>query len=131
MDRVRNVDDRLDESLIPLANRTSELRTDRERAREVLPVAGDLVNKLAWSAAPVVVCTVCLSDKVVEDLAINLKGNVLRKDARQLNLSVHRVVRVEILRKLWGPASAELAGRCSDRDRLDLDVNLWDCWRWR
>ena len=90
---------------------------------------GCLVDELAWRTRPVVVRAVGGCEEVVEDLAIDLEGNLLREDRGELHLSVEAVVSVEILCKLWRPTSTELTGLCCDGDRLDLDVNLWDCWR--
>ena len=39
-------------------------------------------------------------DEVVEDLLINFKSNLLRKDACKLNLSIEVVVSIEVLSKL-------------------------------
>ena len=94
MNRVRRVDDRLDEGLVPLTDGAGELRTDGERRVEHDGLTGQLVDELARSAAPVHLSAVRLRHEVVQDLAVDLESNLLREDARQLDLCVHRVVRI-------------------------------------
>lgn len=126
VDRVCHVDDRLDQRLVPFADGARELWSDAEAVRKVLRLTGQLVDELAWSAAPVHDRAVCLGDQVVEDLAIDFECNLLREDARELDLCVHRVIRVEVLGHFWRPACTELTARSRDCDRLDLDVDLRD-----
>ena len=126
MDLVGDVDDRLGERLVPLADRTGEVRAGLRSA-----AAGDfgacgLIDELARSAAPEVVRTVRLGEEVVQDLAVELESDLLGEDLGELNLSVDAVVSVQILCELRRPTSAELAGRRGDGDRLDLDVDLGD-----
>ncbi len=126
VDGVRHVDDCLDEGLVPLADGTSELGTDLEGRGEELTLTGDLVDERAWATRPVVVGAVGLRDEVVEDLAVDLKRDLLRQDRGELHLGVHGVIGVEVLREFRRPASAELAGCGRDGDGLDLDVDLGD-----
>ena len=130
MDRVRDVDDGLDEGLVPLADGARELWTDLECISEVLASACDLVHEAAWAARPVVVGAVGLRHEVIEDLAVDLEGDLLREDRCELDFSVHRVIGVEVLCELWAPLGAELTCLSCDADRLDLDVDLWDDGRW-
>jgi len=126
VDLVANVDDRLGEGLVPLAHGAGEHRADVACAAGRLVVTGGLVDELARSAAPEVVRAGGLREEVVQDLAVELKSDLLGEDLGELNLSVDAVVSVQILRELRRPASAELAGRCGDGDGLDLDVDLGD-----
>ena len=126
MDLVGDVDDRLGEGLVPLANGAGEHRADVASAAGRLVGAVGLVDELARSAAPEVVRAGGLREEVVQDLAVELESNLLGEDLGELNLSVDAVVSVEILRELRGPARAELAGRRGNGERLDLDVDFRD-----
>jgi hypothetical protein len=126
VDLVRHVDDRLDEGLVPLANRAGERRARVERGGASDLGARRLVDELAGGARPEVVRSASLGEEVVEDLTIDLESDLLGEDLGELHLSVEAVVGVQVLRELRRPLGAQLAGGRGDRDRLDLDVDLGD-----
>ena len=129
VDLVGDVDDRLDERLVPLADRAGEGGAGLDGGARDLG-ACCLVHEATGCAAPEEVSTGSGGEEVVEDLAVELHGDLLGEDLRELNLSVEAVVRVEVLSKLGGPLRAELTSDCGHCDRLDLDVDLGDHGAW-
>jgi len=116
MDGVGDIDDCLDEGLVPFTDRTGEGWADGEGRCEGDRCACCLVDELAWSARPVVVGAVSSCHEVVEDLAVDFESNLLGENRGELDLGIHRVVCIEVLCELWRPLGTELAGLCSDRD---------------
>ena len=86
--------DRLNESLIPLANSTREVRGSSIGTNLSTCLA---VNEQAWGTAPVQSATRSTHDEILKNLAIDLKSNLLRENRRKLNLSVEVVIGVEVL----------------------------------
>ena len=124
MDLIGHIDDGLDQSLVPLTNRTSKGRTRCERASTINLRARRLVDELTRRARPVVVSCRSLRKQIIQDLAIELQGDLLGQDLGELHLSIEAVVSIQILRQLRRPSSTQLTGVGHNRHALDLDVDL-------
>ena len=123
MDLRRHVINGLDQSLIPFANRTGEVRSSRRCANFSTSCA---VHEETWGARPVERSSSSTRDKISKDLTIDLKSNLLGENRGKLNLSIQVVVCVEVLTKLGGPLSLQLLGASGDSHRIHLDVDLGD-----
>ncbi len=101
VDLVGDVDDGLDESLVPLTDGASELGTG-ERGVGTSDLSGvRLVEEATRCTAPEVVSSTGLGEEVVEDLTVDLESDLLGEDLCELYLGVHRVIGVEVLGELW------------------------------
>ena len=101
MDLVGDVNDSLNERLVPFTDCTGELGSWVRGVRTSYLDSGNLVEEASRSTRPEVVSTVGLGEEVVEDLAVDLECNLLGEDLGELDLSVHAVVGVQVLSELW------------------------------
>ena len=105
MNLISDINDSLNESLVPLTNSTSKVRTRSIGTRSNDLGTSLLVDELTGRTRPVISSRTSLGEKIVEDLSIKLKGDLLGQNLSELNLSVKAVVSVKILSKLWRPTS--------------------------
>ena len=115
--------DGFDQSLIPFADSTGEVRGSRSSTKFSTSF---LVHEQAGRSTPVVGSSRCSTHKITKNLSIDLKSNLLRKDRSQLNLCIKVVVCVEILSQLRTPLSLELLGLSGDAHRVNSDLDLWN-----
>ena len=90
MDLCGHVVDCLNESLVPLGYVTGEVTGSRYGTSLA-------VEELTWDTRPVANTSGSELNKVLKDLAIDLKSNLLRENLSKLDLGVKVVVSVKIL----------------------------------